>query len=147
TTTICLRSARSMPTIALLSGTRARSRASRALRLRSPRDTPLPLATNVLLMRGTPSPKRIRRTFPRPGPTRRTSFYAAWRAFVRLPARVVAHADDPPVTVQPDEPPVAGVEVVARRRSTRPGMPRQGRSGPIEHLGPAHGAGGLAVLR
>jgi hypothetical protein len=30
------------------------------LRLRSPRDTPLPLPMNVLLLRGTPSPKRIR---------------------------------------------------------------------------------------
>jgi hypothetical protein len=31
-------------------------------------------------MRGTPSPKRIRRTFQYPPPTRRTSFYAADRA-------------------------------------------------------------------
>ena len=53
------------------------SRASRALRLRSPRDTPLPLLMNVLLLRGTPSPKRIRGTFPRHLPTRRTCFYAA----------------------------------------------------------------------
>ena len=40
-------------------GTQARSRSSRALRLRSPRDTPLPLPMNVLLLVGTPSPKRI----------------------------------------------------------------------------------------
>jgi hypothetical protein len=31
---------------------------------------------NVLLLRGTPSPKRIRGTFLRHEPTRRTSFYA-----------------------------------------------------------------------
>jgi hypothetical protein len=35
---------------------------------------------NVLLLRGTPSPKRIRGTFLRHEPTRRTSFYAAHRA-------------------------------------------------------------------
>jgi hypothetical protein len=34
---------------------------------------------NVLLLRGTPSPKRIRGTFPRHQPTRRTCFYAAYR--------------------------------------------------------------------
>jgi hypothetical protein len=38
---------------------------------------------NVLLQRGTPSPKRIRGTFLRHEPTRRTSFYAAMR-FVRV---------------------------------------------------------------
>ena len=37
-----LLSARSIPTIALLTGANTRSRASLALRLRSPRDTPLP---------------------------------------------------------------------------------------------------------
>jgi len=41
----------SMPTIALPAGTRARRRVKRALRLRSPRDTPLPLPVNVLLLR------------------------------------------------------------------------------------------------
>src|SRR6476660_1642624 len=52
-----------------------RSRAKRALRLRSPRDTPLALPTNVLLLRwDTKSDKRIKRTFLRHGPTRRTSF-------------------------------------------------------------------------
>ena len=74
-------SARSIPTIAFVTGTSARSRSSRALRLRSPRDTPLPLPMNVLLLRGTPSPKRIRGTFLRHEPTRRTSFYAAQRAW------------------------------------------------------------------
>src|SRR6476469_7672578 len=49
TTSICLRSARSIPTIAFVTGTAPRSRESRALRLRSPRDTPLPLFMNVLL--------------------------------------------------------------------------------------------------
>ncbi len=49
TTTICLRSARSIPTIAFVTGTAARSRTRRAFRLRSPRDTPLPLVMNVLL--------------------------------------------------------------------------------------------------
>ena len=45
------------------------------LRLRSPRDTPLALPTNVLLLRWDTKPdKRIRRTFLRHGPTRRTTF-------------------------------------------------------------------------
>src|SRR6266536_1322600 len=70
-----------MPTIAFTDGTRTRNRASRALRLRSPRDTPLPLPMNVLLLRWDTKPdKRIRRTFLRPASTRRTSFYAADRA-------------------------------------------------------------------
>ena len=64
TTTICLRSARSIPTIAFVTGTSSRSRASRALRFRSPRETPLPLVMNVLLLRWDTKPdKRIRRTF------------------------------------------------------------------------------------
>jgi hypothetical protein len=59
-------------------GSCARNLASRALRLRSPRDTPLALPTNVLLLRWDTKPdKRIRRTFLRLEPTRRTSFYAA----------------------------------------------------------------------
>jgi hypothetical protein len=45
-----------IPTIAFAAGTSARSRASLALRLRSPRDTPLPLATNVLLLRWDTKP-------------------------------------------------------------------------------------------
>ena len=49
--TICLLSARSIPAIALLNGTASRSRASRALRLRSPRETPLRSDTDVLLLR------------------------------------------------------------------------------------------------
>ncbi|WP_233414385.1 hypothetical protein, partial [Nucisporomicrobium flavum] len=56
TTTICFSSARSMPMIAFETGTKARSLASRALRLRSPRDTPLPLLTNVLLLRWDTKP-------------------------------------------------------------------------------------------
>src|ERR1700704_3396225 len=76
-----------MPTIAFVAGTRTRNRASRALRLRSPRDTPLPLPMNVLLLRWDTKPdKRIRGTFLRPASTRRTSFYAADRAR-RQPAR------------------------------------------------------------
>jgi hypothetical protein len=43
----------------------------------SPRDTPLPVPMKVLLLHGTPSPKRIRGTFLHHEPTRRTSFYAA----------------------------------------------------------------------
>src|SRR5205809_5013366 len=67
-----------MPTMAFTDGTRTRNRASRALRLRSPRDTPLPLPMNVLLLRWDTKPdKRIRRTFLHPASTRRTSFYAA----------------------------------------------------------------------
>jgi hypothetical protein len=42
---------------------------------------------NVLLSRGTPSPKRIRGTFLRHEPTRRTCFYAAERVLFR-PAAV-----------------------------------------------------------
>src|SRR5690348_12629720 len=45
-----------MPTIAFTDGTRARNRVSRALRLRSPRDTPLPLPMNVLLLRWDTKP-------------------------------------------------------------------------------------------
>lgn len=66
TTTICLASARSIPTIAFVVGTNARSRVRRALRLRSPRETPLPLLMNVLLVRWDAKPdKRIRGTFLR----------------------------------------------------------------------------------
>ena len=89
TTTICFASEKSIPPIAFVTGTKLRSRAKRALRLRSPRDTPLALPTNVLLLRWDTKPdKRIRRTFLRHGPTRRTSFMpmafelsskAAWR--------------------------------------------------------------------
>ena len=50
TTTICLRSARSIPTIAFVTGTAARSRTRRAFLFRSPRETPLPLLMNVLLL-------------------------------------------------------------------------------------------------
>src|SRR3954452_7998836 len=64
TTTICFLSARSIPTIAFSSGTSTRSRASRALRFRSPRETPLPWVMNVLLVRWDTKPdKRIRGTF------------------------------------------------------------------------------------
>src|SRR5262245_19505394 len=71
-----------MPTIAFTDGTSTRNRASRALRLRSPRDTPLPLPMNVLLLRWDTKPdKRIRGTFLRPASTRRTSFYAATRTY------------------------------------------------------------------
>jgi hypothetical protein len=81
TTTICFLSARSIPTIAFSTGTNSRSRASRALRLRSPRETPLPLFMNVLLMRWDTKPdKRIRGTFLRPDSHRRTPFYAAIRS-------------------------------------------------------------------
>src|SRR5438046_6273211 len=77
-----------MPTMAFTDGTRTRNRASRALRLRSPRDTPLPLPTNVLLLRWDTKPdKRIRRTFLRPASTRRTSFYAAHLTARHLSAR------------------------------------------------------------
>ncbi len=60
-----LRPARSIPTIAFLVGTASRSRSSRALRLRSPRDTPLPLDTNVLLHAMGYQPDKVlaRRTF------------------------------------------------------------------------------------
>src|SRR5664279_1375669 len=79
TTTICLLSALSIPTIALHAGTNTRSRESLALRLRSPRDTPLPLLIErpPLYVRDIKPDKRIRRTFLRRAPTRRTSFYAA----------------------------------------------------------------------
>ena len=77
TTTICFTSARSIATIALTNGTCSRSRASLALRFRSPRETPIALPMNVLLLRWDTKPsKRIRRTFATPGKTRRTCFYA-----------------------------------------------------------------------
>jgi hypothetical protein len=44
---------------------------------------------NVLLLRGTPSPKRIRGTFPRHEPTRRTCFYAAGGARDELAVEVL----------------------------------------------------------
>jgi hypothetical protein len=47
---------------------------------------------NVLLLRGTPSPKRIRGTFLRHEPTRRTSFYAAIRGHPHYASRTtVSH--------------------------------------------------------
>jgi hypothetical protein len=48
-TAACLSSARSIPTIAWLNGSNSRSLASRAFRLRSPRDKPLRSLTDVLL--------------------------------------------------------------------------------------------------
>src|SRR5215470_2966645 len=67
-----------MPAIALLSGTASRSRARRALRLRSPRETPLRSDTDVLLLRvGSEPEQRIRRTSSRLRPTRKTTYYAA----------------------------------------------------------------------
>jgi hypothetical protein len=58
----------------------ARNRPSRALRLRSPRDTPLRSDTGVLLLRVRSEPEqRIRRTSSHPGPTRKTTYYAALR--------------------------------------------------------------------
>jgi hypothetical protein len=78
TTTICLRSARSIPTIAFSSGTSSRSRASRAFRLRSPRETPLRLVMNVLLSAmGHQARQAHQGDVPTSGTTRRTSFYAA----------------------------------------------------------------------
>ena len=57
TTTICFSSARSIPTIALRHRHQTReAEPSRALRLRSPRDTPLPLPMNVLLLRWDTKP-------------------------------------------------------------------------------------------
>src|SRR5665647_2464003 len=57
TTTICLLSARSIPTIACVTGTSSRSRFSLAFLLRSPRETPLPLLIERPPLRiGTPSP-------------------------------------------------------------------------------------------
>jgi hypothetical protein len=75
------------PPIAFVTGSKIRSRPRRALRLRSPRETPLSVAMNVLLLHGTPGPKRIRGTFLRHEPTRRTCFYAAIRARRRCYAR------------------------------------------------------------
>ena len=47
-------------------GTSPRSRASLALRLRSPRDTPLPLPTNVLLLRWDTKPAAHQEDVPTP---------------------------------------------------------------------------------
>jgi hypothetical protein len=52
--------------IAFSVGTSTHNLANRALRLRSPQDTPLALPMNVLLLRWDTKPdKRIRRTFQR----------------------------------------------------------------------------------
>jgi hypothetical protein len=48
-------------------GSGARSRARRALRLRSPRDTPLPLPTNVLLLRWDTKPEAHQEDVPTSG--------------------------------------------------------------------------------
>src|SRR5664280_2842916 len=109
TTTICLLSARSIPTIALHTGTNTRSRESRALRLRSPRETPLPLLIErpPLCVRDIKPDKRIRRTFLRRAPTRRTSFYAAGRACDRADERTSAlhgYARDPEVPMSGSRP-------------------------------------------
>src|SRR5215472_18780437 len=73
-----------MPAIALLTGTASRSRARRALRLRSPRETPPRSDTDVLLLRvGSEPEQRIRRTSSRPRPTRKTTYYAAYSAPAR----------------------------------------------------------------
>src|SRR5437667_4767131 len=97
-----------MPTIAFTDGTRTRNRASRALRLRSPRDTPLPLPTNVLLLRWDTKPdKRIRGTFLRPASTRRTSFYAADRWSLNV--KVAVHGRTLPSLVR--RCPVGGEDV------------------------------------
>src|SRR5215472_3870295 len=73
-----------MPAIALHGGTASRNRASRALRLRSPRETPLRSDTDVLLVPrlGSEPEQRIRRTSSQPGPTRKTTYYAARCALV-----------------------------------------------------------------
>src|SRR5258706_6002780 len=61
-----------MAAIELCSGTASRTRASRALRLRSPRETPLRSDTDVLLLRvGSEPEQRIRRTSSHPEPTRK----------------------------------------------------------------------------
>src|SRR5881392_1054808 len=99
-----------MPTMAFTDGTRTRNRASRALRLRSPRDTPLPLPMNVLLLRWDTKPdKRIRRTFLHPATTRRTSFYAASRIATHRKgaARPGIVAADPHAWAARSEPPLA----------------------------------------
>jgi hypothetical protein len=96
TTTICLLSARSMPTTAFVTGTSPRSRPRRALRLRSPRETPPPLLRDVLLLRWDTKPgKRIRRTSPRLGPTRKTNYYAALRYVTRSRACAGRHLTAP----------------------------------------------------
>src|SRR5438046_3220487 len=101
-----------MPTMAFTDGTRTRNRASRALRLRSPRDTPLPLPTNVLLLRWDTKPdKRIRRTFLRPASTRRTSFYAADRALHARHRRHTPYA----AAAGPDRPGRYAVVPMSRR--------------------------------
>lgn len=86
TTTVCLRSARSIPTTAFVTGTAVRSRTSRAFLLRSPRNTPLPLVMNVLLESdGTPSPNSASGgRSQRQTPTATTPSYAAVCAVITL---------------------------------------------------------------
>src|SRR4051794_26712729 len=86
TTTICFASARSIPTIAFVTGTSPRSRTSLAFRLRSPRDTPLPLATNVLLLRWDTKPAAHQEDVPTPGIDTQNDFLCrgADRSLVRI---------------------------------------------------------------
>lgn len=71
TTAARVRSAKSIPTIALLAGSNSRSRPSEPARLGSPRDKPIPSLTDVLLDAwDTKSDDRIRRTSSHPTPTR-----------------------------------------------------------------------------
>ena len=97
TTTICLRSARSIPTIAFVTGTAARSRESRAFRFRSPRETPLPLFMNVLLLaHGTPSPTSASGgRSPRQTRRRSTPSYAAIRSHQHAQDSAIARWTSP----------------------------------------------------
>jgi hypothetical protein len=66
------------PDQALVTGTRARSRTSLALGLRSPRDTPQPLATNVLLLRWDTKPAAHQEDVPTPGHDTQNAFLCRW---------------------------------------------------------------------
>src|SRR5262249_5192467 len=72
--------------IALITGTSSRSRASLALRLRSPRDTPLPLATNVLLLRWDTKPAAHQEDVPTPGHDTQNVFLCRTAVRVRYAA-------------------------------------------------------------
>ena len=74
-----------MPTIAFATGTNSRSRASFALRLRSPRDTPLPLLTNVLLfvLLWDTKPEAHQEDVPTPGTDTQNVFLCRVACFCR----------------------------------------------------------------
>jgi hypothetical protein len=86
-TTICLRSARSIPTIAFVIGTSSRNRPDGRCGYDLHEKLHYRYSSNVLRLRWDTKPdKRIRGTFLHPATTRRTSFYAGDAAALQAQA-------------------------------------------------------------